>query len=518
MVVKTQSHIGVSIYLFAGLLSLFASIAKGDLMDADKAEALARKTFADKYLDFTGDKNVMGKAMSVDGKVQQTGNKTRFDNDDGVSYKSDLTYHDLVFPTEDEADKQKNQGGQNNQNGNSSKPTRQIQPFVSPHGGLSEAGGSSILERTMYQEFDKLTKQDEKEDPNKEQKGIKQRGVFKITTKEIFEDPKSQQNSGGNNGSNSNGSQPNKPNQGNQNKEKEKVERRELRDEVKQAVEKVGSDSAETIIQAARDKESKDDPNALPNELLLYDAAAKATTSLWNSAMANLYQRRIYKGLQGSDFFDSPKLSEENPNCSTWEKQQQEKLAKLNPQERQDRQKEFELMKKGCEQMSKMPFNAVNPGYEVDPNNKKVEILKEQGPEKEDVYSRDMRVQLELMSAAGKSINDVQTNWKYDPDDEKVDIKTEDGSVKQNMAEQLEDYNQKLQEAQAGYNDVKSEAPDLFKSNVDASQYQIEPGTRSLMEINQRPAQGFGDLGVNASKLAEPPAAQNYDELIKNVK
>jgi hypothetical protein len=130
-----------------------------------------------------------------------------------------------------------------------------------------------------------------------------------------------------------------------------------------------------------------------------------------------------------------------------------------------------------------------------------------------------MRVQLELMSAAGKSINDVQRNWKYDPEDEKVDIKTEDGgTIKQNMAEQLEDYNQKLQEAQAGYDDVKSEAPDIFKSNVDASKYQIEPGTRSLMEINQRPAQGFGDLGVDASKLADPAESQNYNDLIKNVK
>jgi hypothetical protein len=507
MVVKTQSHIGVSIYLFAGLLSLFATVSKGDLMDADKAEALARKTFADKYLEFTGDKNVMGKAMSVDGKVQQTGSKSRFDNDDGVSYKSDLTYHDFVFPTDDEADKQKNQGGQNNQKGNSSKPTRIIQPFVSPHGGLSEAGGSSILERTMYQEFDKFSKQDEKEDPNKQQdeKGVKQKGVFKITTKEIFEDPKSTKNN-----------EKDKDKEQKKDKEKEKVERFELRDEVKQAIEKVGNDSAETVIQAAKDKESKDDPNALPNELLMYDAAARATSALWNSTMANLYQRRIFKGLPDNP---RPKLSEETPDCASWEKKRLEELAKLSPKEREAEQKNFELTKKGCEQMSKMPFNAINPGYEVDPNDNKVEVLKERGPEKEDAFARDMRVQLELMSAAGKSINDVQRNWKYDPDDEKVDIKTEDGgTIKQNMAEQLEDYNQKLQEAQAGYDDVKSEAPDIFKSNVDASKYQIEPGTRSLMEINQRPAQGFGDFGVDASKLADPAESQNYNDLIKNVK
>ena len=92
-------------------------------------------------------------------------------------------------------------------------------------------------------------------------------------------------------------------------KEKEKVERWELRDEVKQAIEKVGKDSAETIIQAAKDKNSKDDPNALPFELFLYDAAAKATNALWNSEMANLYQRRIFKGL--SEDVDRPKLSEE---------------------------------------------------------------------------------------------------------------------------------------------------------------------------------------------------------------
>ena len=477
------------------VLTLLLPHAKADLMDADEAEELAKKTFAKKYLEFTGDKNVMGKSLSVDGKAQLSGNKNRFDGDDGVSYQSDLTYHDLTFSSDDEAQKSKNRTG-------STAPKtspRKLQPFVSPHGGLSEAGGSSILERTMYQQFDKFSKQEEKEDPNKpdDKKGIKFKGVFKITTKEIFQDPKS------------------KP----QDKEKDKVERLTLRDEVKQAVEKIGTDSAQTIIEAGKDKESKDDPNALPNELLLYDAAAKATSALWNSTMANLYQRRIFKGLSdSSSFFDPPKLSEESPDCSTWEKQQQEKIAKFNATDQKNGQKEFALMKKGCEQMSKMGFNAVDPRYEADPNNPKVEILKERGPTKEDAFARDMRVQLELMSSAGKPISEVQTNWKYSDEDEKAELTNGDETVQQTMAEQLESYNAKLTEAKAAIDDIRKEVPSLYQDNVDPTQYRIEPGTRSLMDINQRPALPFNDLGVDTSKLADPNPAQNYEELIKNVK
>jgi hypothetical protein len=506
MVVKQLTHIGV--YHLITLLGLYLPTVHADLMDAEKAEEIAKKAFAEKYLEFTSDKNVMGKASSVDGKVQLTGNKTRFDGDDGVSYKSDLTYHDFAYTTEDEGNKQGNQPNQ------PSKTTRTLQPFVSGHGGLSESGGSSILERIMYQEFDKYSKEKEKDDLNKkkeeEETGIKYRGVYKITTKEIFEDPKTKA---------TNGNQPNGPNApNNKAKEKDKVERLELREDTAKEVKKVGDDSAETVFQAAKDKENKDDPNALPNELLLYDAAAKATNSMWNAGMANLYQRRIFKGLNDSSFFDPPKLSEESPDCSSWEKQQQEKLAKLNPQERQDRQKEFELMKKGCEQMSKMAFNAIDPRYEADPNNPKVEILKERGPEKEDPFARDMRVRLELMSEAGKDISEVQTNWKYEDNDQKVELKNDNQTVNQTMAEQLESYNKQLEAAKAAYDEVAQEAPSVFNSKEDPTQYKIEPGTRSVMEINQRPAQGYSDFGVEASKLADPNAARNYEELIKNVK
>lgn len=491
-------------------------------MDAEKAEELARKSFAEKYLEFTGDKNVMGKATSVDGKVQLSGAKTRFNSDDGVSYKSDLTYHDFAFTTPDEANSSQNKGNQDPQ---AKKSERDLQPFVSGHGGISEGGGSSILERTMYQEFDKFKKQEKQEGENdskrkeEEEKGIKYRGVYKITTKEIFENPKKKEASAATGPQGNNASNPQDSSK--KDKEKDKVERLELREETKKTVEKIGEESSETVIQAAKDKESKDDSNALPQELLLYDAAAKATTSMWNAAMANLYQRRVFKGLSGdSSFFDPPKLSEEQPDCASWEKTQQEKLAKVNPQERQERQKEFDLMKKGCEQMSKMSFKAVNPGYEVDPNNSKVEILKERGPEKEDPFARDTRIQLELISSVGKKTSDLQSNWKYEEKDEKVQLKDSlnNESIEQTMGEQLESYNNQLKEAKKAYDEIKSEAPDILKSEVDPEQFRIDPETRSLMEINQRPQLGFADVGVDTSKLSTPNPAQNYEELIKNQK
>ncbi|MFM8313504.1 MAG: hypothetical protein ACKOA8_04400, partial [Deltaproteobacteria bacterium] len=282
---NSQSHKRFSIYFGLVLFGLFLHTANADLSDAEKAEEQARKHFAERYLEFTQDKNVMGKAMSVDGKVQSGPSKSRFDTDDGVSYKSDLTYHDFAFFTEDEGNNKKAQGNSENksQDPKNKNTFRLLQPFVSPHGGLSEAGGSSILERTMYEQFDKLSKQDQEQQGKKrdEKEGIENKGVFTITTKQVFEQPNKSteangKQGGGNPQPSTNGSQTSDSSQ-KQNKEKETVQRWELRDETKQAIQKVGKDSAETVIQAARDKESKEDPNALPFELFLHDAAAKAT-------------------------------------------------------------------------------------------------------------------------------------------------------------------------------------------------------------------------------------------------
>jgi hypothetical protein len=122
------------------------------------------------------------------------------------------------------------------------------------------------------------------------------------------------------------------------------------------------------------------------------------------------------------------------------------------------------------------------------------------------------------MSEAGKDISEVQTNWKYEDNDQKVELKNDNQTVNQTMAEQLESYNKQLEAAKAAYDEVAQEAPSVFNSKEDPTQYKIEPGTRSVMEINQRPAQGYSDFGVEASKLADPNAARNYEELIKNVK
>ena len=125
---------------------------------------------------------------------------------------------------------------------------------------------------------------------------------------------------------------------------------------------------------------------------------------------------------------------------------------------------------------------------------------------------------LELMSKAGADISEVQTNWKYEDKDQKVQLKNNDETVNQSMAEQLESYNKQLEDANAAYDEVSKEAPSVFKKTVDINQYKIEPGSRSLKDINQRPNQGYADFGVDTSKLAEPDSARNYEELIKNVK
>jgi hypothetical protein len=466
--------------------------------DADRSEEKSRASFVDQFTKFMQDKNVQGRPKTPEGKVAGGGKKTRFNGDDGLAFQSDLTYHDNAFNA---VVMEAGKGAMNQNAGQNGKPPEKVEKvlhaFVSQHGGLTAGGGSSLLERTAYQFDQQYADQDAKNKNQPETPGVKNRSIFKITTKEVFD----------------NG-------QGGGKMEKDKVDRYELRDEVKQAVDKVGVTSSETILQAARGEGNENDPQALGNGVLLRAAANEASKALWNSTLANLSQRRINRAIRAGGLPFSVQTNEGAPKCEVWA---QEATTQINnaaqgrpPEETKNMLQDVQRMLGQCKQVAGASYNMINPAFKQDKNGG--ENLQSDGTAKEDSFQRDSRIQLEILAKAGKSVTEVPSNWQYGKDSDKarMTIEYDDGQAKEgtkSMSEQIESYNVNLKQADDGYKDVATRLPGMQMGKP--LDYAIQPGTRSIVDINQPPASAFEEVGIKKTPAATGPVPQTYDQLLQ---
>ena len=489
-----------------GLACLFAFFLVSrplvaDLEDVEKAQQEAQNAFVSHFLEFTKDKNVMGKAKTPDGKTQEAGRKKRFDRDGGgvLPFQSDLTYHDNSYNVTDPNDKGKNEKGEE-------KEKSRLFAFVSSHGGISEGGGSSQLERTAYELHKRFSKEDE-ENAKKadEEEGIRFRSIFKVETREVFK---------------AEGGEEEDPNA--EKDEPDKVERLTLRDGAQQEIEKVGEQSFETIRKAGRDKENQDDESTLPNGVLLRYAAGQATQAWWNSTLANLGQRRINRGIRAGLLPDSPRLSEGVANCQEWGNAVQEAIADIkNEESKKAAQEEVSKKIQQCEQMAGQKYDVINPRF-VTNDDGKGESLKVEGPEKEDAFQRDLRNQLEVLAKAGKASDALIGNWQYDqPQDSTQQLETEFdengqplGAQARTVRQQIDSYNNQLTTAAENLEEVRSRFPDMPDMG-DPTQYAIQPESRSAVDINNQPIiSAFEE--ANIPEIAAPPqAAENYEQLLQ---
>ncbi len=478
---------------FTCLALLFlAGPARADLKDVEEAQQKIQNTFIDHFINFTKDKNVMGKAKSPDGKTAQGGKKTKFDQDGGgvLPYQSDITYHDYSYNRTDPNDASKKE-----------EERSRLFSFVSHHGGVSGAQGSSLLERTAYEQHKKFSKENEKNAQKQDQEeGVKYRSLFKITTQEIFIDK------------NAKGADAKKP---------EKIERIEMREEAKAEIQKVGDQSFETIRRAARDQGNEDDANTLPNSVLLRYAAGQATQAWWNSTLANLGQRRANSGIRAGSLPDSPQLSEGIADCNDWGQAtlQATQQAKVSPEQAKALQEEVQKKIQQCNQMGKQKWDVINPKF-VRSEDGKGETLKSGDVAKEDAFQRDLRNQLEILSKAGKGVEGLQTNWKYGDKDEtsKVSVEFVDGQpqapVDRSVREQLDEYKDSLAEADKGYQEIREKMPE-FQPSGNPLDYVIAPESKSAMEINQAPIVSAFEEARIPEVAAPVKSAETYDGLLK---
>lgn len=451
------------------LYSLYTpnSLAKiEDILDYEKK---AQESATKEFTEFTKDKNLQGKAQKPDGTAVSAPDKQAFDRDKKTNFQSDLTYHLKTFH-EDLTD--------------AAGKVIKNPHFVSGHGSIEASGGSSFLERLVW----KWHKIFEREDPppaTLAQTGVRKESVFEITT--LKADPASTP--------------------------AQDVEREALRKEVENEVAKAGNDSTQTILEAAKSRETRGQ-KAAPNLTRLYEAAKRSTTiGFWNSTVANQAQRRAYVGIGSAG---KVKLSEDVPTCEQWQAQTMANLQQGGSTLAPDQQKDIETRASQCRGMISKPYSAINPRYvPTQPGTMGapvVETLEEGATDKEDSIVRDLRVQAEL--ATGKKLGEIASNWPYTEEDAKslVTLQYDDNGnpTEQRMLtmqEQIRLFNEQKKAAQQGYEEAKKYLPDLNVPKIT-----MTPENISAMKNNQPPPVMMEEMGVKQSPPI--PVSDSYGELL----
>ncbi|MBI1859976.1 MAG: hypothetical protein HYR96_03540 [Deltaproteobacteria bacterium] len=493
------------------VFGLWMSTALCGPKEADSSEKTFRQYWADRFATFTQEQNVPGLGSTPDGNQAIAGKKVRGNHDDGFQYEGYLTYHDFAFDTDEDVLK----SSKTNPNDPNAKESRKLYANISPHGAVSAAGGSSLLERTVYQQHEKYMKQQEEARKNgkpadDDKTGTEFKSIFKVETKQVMLDPDS-----GNSGNN-----PDKP-------EKKKVERWYLRDDVKTEVEKAGDEAAKTVEAAARSQGSENDENALSNSTLLYETAGRAYDAWWNSSLANVTQARVNRTVKGRVAGSRMKaqLNEDIASCDDWATKAKNEIKKMgNPQggsqgsnDSQKDEQEIDRMLNQCKEMVTASYANIDPEFKQDPEKPDApKELKSLGPAEEKARERDQRVQLEILADAQKKPSEVQSNWQYTEDDAKAKVTIAyDENAKSpqqtdmTVKDQVDSYNNQVQEAAKALDEVKKRLPTLDTTSEQVLQYQIK-GNLSAKEISALPQELYeDDTGVKKSTTAATPGSYN---------
>ncbi len=183
--------------------------------------------------------------------------------------------------------------------------------------------------------------------------------------------------------------------------------------------------------------------------------------------------------------------------------------------------KNMQQMIQKCKQMAQTSYKTINPNFQ-DPGNGQPAQLKSGDLKGEDYFARDLRNQLQVIEKAGTDVSELQTNYQYSDKDNKskVTIGYDDNAKKgiegeRTVKQQLDGYNNQLQQAVQGYEEVQTRMPDVKFNKEQILGYQIQPKTKSAMEINAIPANILrDDFGVNQPTQVAP--AQDYQGLIQN--
>jgi hypothetical protein len=253
------------------------------------------------------------------------------------------------------------------------------------------------------------------------------------------------------------------------------------------------------------------------NSALYREAISRASKAMWDSTLDNLVQRRVRKN-------SDAELLESMPDCNSWAQVKSQEIdadKNLTPSDKEAQKKDLQEDVSKCQQMAEVKWSTIQPRFESDQKTG-APVLKQKGIKYEDAYERDLRNQLEVMDKVGIEASQLQSQWQYSEDEFKNELlieTDESGNISTaptTNKEQLESYNQALDEALEGLKQAQQVLPDLKFDEKAIQAKKIEPGQKSILEINQVPDHVLIQMGATQSSsenTAPSQAASNYTEL-----
>lgn len=269
--------------------------------------------------------------------------------------------------------------------------------------------------------------------------------------------------------------------------DREQLARFKLLPRVTQKVQQVGRDTATRQINLSMDQEDKD-ANTMPNMESLRMMASRWTKMFRNRLVANIGE------LRANDRPIEFGLSEEAADCDQYLAQMRQEMDRFRLEQRLDKQGRQQIETRQlalerrytlCQEMRSKSVYAVNPTVIGN------EVL-ETGPQNEQIDKWRSRVNIALIDYVGIDAESVPKPGDQQIEDDEVRQEMsefgpggmEGGTKRVTNAEQLAGYNQALEEAARGMQEVAARSPQIRDTSADILKYKIARGTRNMVELN----------------------------------
>jgi len=257
--------------------------------------------------------------------------------------------------------------------------------------------------------------------------------------------------------------------------------------QVERKVAQVGRDTATRQINLTMEDSDKEQ-ETMPNMESLRMMASRWTKMFRNRLVANIGE------LRAADRPIEFGLSEEAADCDQYlaamraegdRFRLEERLDKQGRQQIETRQLNLERRYNLCQQMRQKDVYAVNPTVIGN------EVL-ETGPQNEQIDKWRSRVNIALIDYVGIDANSVPKpgDQQIEEDEIKQEMSEfgagglEGGSKRVSNGEQLDGYNQALEDAAAGMRKVAARVSTIKDTSDDILKYKIAKGTRNAVDIN----------------------------------
>lgn len=257
--------------------------------------------------------------------------------------------------------------------------------------------------------------------------------------------------------------------------------------QVERKVAQVGRDTATRQINLTMEDSDKEQ-ETMPNMESLRMMASRWTKMFRNRLVSNIGE------LRANDRPIEFGLSEEAADCDQYlaamraegdRFRLEERLDKQGRQQIETRQLNLERRYNLCQQMRQKDVYAVNPTVIGN------EVL-ETGPQNEQIDKWRSRVNIALIDYVGIDVNSVPKpgDQQIEEDEIKQEMSEfgagglEGGSKRVSNGEQLDGYNQALEDAAAGMRKVAARVSTIKDTSDDILKYKIARGTRNAVDIN----------------------------------